>query len=113
MEMLKSLSSIVETKNQVPNKLVCYFIICIVCFCNSKNNNFFFLLSQLEALRNKKEKKVENLQVAQVRGAVAFNVDFAQREETKSLLDKLQNDRENLRFIENQRAKAIASLPPW
>jgi hypothetical protein len=64
-------------------------------------------------LRKKQEKKVDNLRVAQVRGAIAFDVDLAQQEETKSLLDKLQNDRENLRFIENQRAKAIASLPPW
>jgi hypothetical protein len=56
---------------------------------------------------------VENQRLAQVRGAIAFDVDLAQQEEKKSLLDKLQNDRENLRFIENQRAKAIASLPPW
>jgi hypothetical protein len=70
-------------------------------------------LTQLEALKNKIEKKVEHLRVAQVRGAIAFDVDLAQREETKSLIDKQQTDRENLRFIENQRAKAIANLPPW
>jgi len=68
---------------------------------------------QLQDLKARKERQAENLQVAKERGSIAFSVDFAQREEARSQEEKLKNGRENLRSIENQRAKAVASLPPW
>ncbi|XP_059486509.1 trichohyalin-like [Neocloeon triangulifer] len=66
----------------------------------------------LALVKKQQEKKEKRDKSAKERGAVAFQIEIAEREQGEIIRKTSRHKREHLRFVENQRAKAVASLPP-
>ncbi|XP_065337768.1 uncharacterized protein LOC135938135 [Cloeon dipterum] len=66
----------------------------------------------LAYLKEKQEKEEINKQTAKERGVIAFQVELAEKEVVEQKKEKSRTKREHLRFVENERAKSVASLPP-